>query len=225
MSSVLDIYRSSLGKKAVMAVTGLILFGFVLVHMIGNLKVYQGQEKFDRYAEALRELGAPFFGHGELLWVARIGLIVAVLLHIHAAYALTLQNRRARPVDYDDRESVQSTYAARTMRWGGVILLLFVLYHLAHLTTGWAHPDFEPGKVYQNVVVGFQIPWVAFLYVAANLALGFHLYHGLWSLFQSLGWSHPTLNPWRRRFATAFAAIVTLGNVSFPIAVLVGIVR
>lgn len=225
MSSALGIYRSSLGKKAVMAVTGLILFGFVLVHMVGNLKMYQGQAKFDHYAEALRELGAPILGHGQALWLFRFALLAAVLLHLHAAFALTLQNRRARPVEYDGRDDVQSSYAARTMRWGGVIVLLFVLYHLAHLTTGWAHPDFEPGKVYQNVVVGFQIPWVAVFYIVANVALGLHLYHGLWSLFQSLGWNHSKLNPWRRHFATAFATIVTLGNVSFPISVLVGIVR
>lgn len=225
MNSAIAFYRSSIGKKAVMGVTGLILFGFVFVHMIGNLKLYQGQSKFDHYAEALRELGAPFFGHGQFLWVARLALLAAVLLHLHAALVLTRQNRRARAGEYEVRETVQASYAARTMRWGGVILLLFVLYHLAHLTTGWAHPDFEPGKVYQNVVVAFQIPWVAALYVAANLALGLHLFHGLWSLFQSLGWNHPRLNPWRRRFAAAFAATVTLGNVSFPIAVLMGVVR
>ncbi len=225
MSRVFGFYRSSLGKKAVMAVSGLLLFGFVLVHMVGNLKMYQGQVKFDAYAEGLRELGAPVLGHGQALWIARFALIAAVLLHIHAAYVLTMQNRRARPVEYESHETVQSTYAARTMRWGGVILLLFVLYHLAHLTFGWAHPDFEPGRVYQNVVVGFQIPWVSAFYIAANLVLGFHLYHGLWSLFQSLGWNHPKLNPWRRRFASAFAAVVTFGNVSFPIAVLLGVVR
>lgn len=225
MSTATGFYRSSLGKKAVMGVTGLMLFGFVLLHMAGNLKMYQGQEKFDAYAAGLRELGAPIFGHGQLLWLARIGLLVAVVLHLHAALVLTLQNRRARPARYESPATVQATYAARTMRWGGLILLLFVLYHLAHLTAGWAHPDFEPGKVYQNVVVGFSIPWVAFFYVGANLALGFHLYHGLWSLFQSLGWTHPKLDPWRRRFASAFAAVVTLGNVSFPIAVLLGLVR
>lgn len=225
MRSASGFYGSSLGKKAVMGVTGLLLFGFVLVHMVGNLKMYQGQAKFDAYAEGLRELGAPVLGHGQALWIARLVLLAAVLLHIHAAVVLTLVNRRARPEDYAGRDTVQATYAARTMRWGGVILLLFVLYHLAHFTFGWAHPDFEPGKVYQNVVVGFSIPWVAVLYIAANLALGFHLFHGLWSLFQSLGWNHPRFNPWRRRFATAFATIVTLGNVSFPIAVLTGVVR
>jgi succinate dehydrogenase / fumarate reductase cytochrome b subunit len=225
MRRLTGFYRSSLGKKAVMAVTGLVLFGFILGHLVGNLKMYQGEAAFDAYAEHLRELGAPFFGHGQFIWVMRIGLLVAVALHIHAAWALTLQNRRARPADYEVETRLQSTYASRTMRWGGVIILLFVIYHLMHLTWGNAHPDFEPGKVYQNVVVGFSIPWVAMFYVIANLALGLHLHHGLWSLFQSLGWNHPKLNPWRRRFAALFATVVTLGNVSFPIAVLTGVVR
>jgi succinate dehydrogenase / fumarate reductase cytochrome b subunit len=225
MSLVTGFYRSSLGKKAVMAVTGLILFGFVLGHMAGNLKLYQGEAAYDAYAEHLRELGAPIFAHGQLLWVFRLGLLAAVGLHLHAATVLTLQNRRARPAAYELRETLQATYAARTMRWGGVIVLLFVLYHLAHLTFGWAHPDFEPGKVFQNVIVGFSIPWVAVFYVVANFALGLHLYHGVWSLFQSLGWNHPKLNPWRRRLAAFFAAAVTLGNVSFPLAVLTGVVR
>jgi succinate dehydrogenase / fumarate reductase cytochrome b subunit len=225
MNRLTGFYRSSLGKKAVMAVTGLVLFGFVLGHLVGNLKMYQGQEKFDAYAEHLRELGAPFFGHGQFIWVMRLGLLLAVGLHIHAAWALTVQNRRARPGGYEVETHIQSTYASRTMRWGGVIVQLFVVYHLMHLTWGNAHPDFEAGKVYQNVVVGFSIPWVAIFYVIANLALGLHLHHGLWSLFQSLGWNHPKLNPWRRRFAAVFAAVVTIGNVSFPIAVLTGVVR
>jgi len=217
--------RTSLGKKAGMAVTGLILFWFVLVHMAGNLKMYQGQAKFDAYAEGLRELGKPVLGHGQALWIARAVLLTAVLLHIWSAWLLTLQSRRARPVPYESREVLQASYASRTMRWGGVILLLFVIYHLGHLTLGWLHPDFDAGKAYQNVTVGFQVWWVAALYIAANLTLGFHLYHGLWSFFQTLGWNQPALNPWRRRFATLFATVVTLGNVSFPIAVLTGVVR
>ena len=225
MTATVGFARTTLGKKAVMAVTGVILFGFVFIHMVGNLKLYQGEAKFDHYAEALRELGAPILGHGQALWIARTVLLAAVLLHIWSAWTLTLQSRRARPVRYQRHELVQATYAARTMRWGGVILLLFVLYHLAHLTLGWVHPDFVAGRVYQNVVVGFQVGWVSAFYIAANLALGLHLYHGLWSFFQTLGWNQPALNPWRRRFATLFAVVVTLGNVSFPIAVLLGVVR
>lgn len=178
MTATVGFSRTTLGKKAVMAVTGLILFGFVLVHMYGNLKIYQGAEKFDAYAEALRELGKPILAHGHALWIARAVLLLAVVLHIWSAWSLTLQSRRARPVRYQNQELLQSSYAVRTMRWGGFILLLFVLYHLAHLTLGWAHPDFAAGKVYQNVVVGFQVGWVAAFYIAANLALGFHLTTG-----------------------------------------------
>ena len=208
-----------------MALTGLMLFGFVIGHLVGNLKLYAGEAVYDAYAEHLRELGAPFFGHGQFLWIFRLVMLAAVALHIEAAWSLTLQNRRARPVGYEVDNRLRPSYASRTMRWGGVIILLFVIYHLLHLTFGTAHPDFEPGKVYQNVVVGFSIPWVAIFYVIANLALGLHLHHGLWSLFQSLGWNHPRLDPWWRRFAALFAVAVTVGNVSFPIAVLTGVVR
>lgn len=225
MTSIFGLFRSTLAKKAVMAITGLVLFGFVLVHMIGNLKMYFGEAVFDHYAEGLRGLGAPFFGPGQLLWVARIVLLACAGLHILSAWLLTRQSWRARPEAYAVKEWVQATYAARTMRWGGVILLAFILYHLAHLTLGWVHPDFVAGKVFQNVVIGFQIWWVACFYIAANLALGLHLYHGLWSLFQTMGWNNPRWNPWRRRFATLFAGLITLGNVSFPVAVLTGLVR
>lgn len=229
MFRVLDFARSAVGKKAIMAVTGLILFGFVFGHMVGNLKLYYGLDAdgryaLDVYAEGLRELGKPILGHGQLLWIARLGLLAAVGLHIWAAVSLTLQNRRARPVDYVGRKVVQAGYAERTMRWGGVILLLFVIYHLAHLTWGNAHPSFVPGAVHANVVAGFQVWWVSLFYIVAQVALGFHLFHGLWSLFQSLGWSHPLWDPWRRCFAVVFSLVVSVLNISFPVAVLTGIV-
>jgi succinate dehydrogenase / fumarate reductase cytochrome b subunit len=141
-----------------------------------------------------------------------------------AAWQVSRRSRRARGSRYVKHAFVETDYAARTMRWGGVIILLFVLYHLMHLTWGNVHPDFRPGEVYHNVVVGFQNPLVALVYVAANLALGLHLYHGVWSLCQSLGLNHPRYNPWRRSAAAAFAFVVTAGNVSFPIAVLTGVV-
>ena len=209
-----------------MAVTGIVLFGFVLVHMLGNLKLYQGAEKINGYAEWLREVGSPVLPHSGLLWIARIVLLGAVVVHVTAATQLTLKNRRARPERYQRRASIQSTYATRTMRWGGVIIALYVLYHLAHLTWGTAHPSFVAGDVYGNVVSGFQIWWVSAIYIVAQLALGSHLYHGLWSMFQSLGWWESS-NPrdWRRRFAQVFAGIITLGNLSFPLAVLAGVVQ
>lgn len=224
MAWLIDFYRSPLAKKVVMAVSGLALFGFVVGHFLGNLKLYMGPEELNHYAEALRTLGEPLFPETALLWIARIGLLVAVGLHIWSAWELTLLNRRARPEGYAKKGVVQATYASRTMRWGGVIILLFIIYHLLHFTFGSVHPDFIPGDVYHNVVTGFQVPWVAGFYILANLALGFHLYHGLWSMFQTLGWNHSAYKKVRRPFAVAFALLITLGNISFPLAVLTKIV-
>lgn len=224
MGWILDLYRSAVFKKYVMAITGLMLFGFVLSHMAGNLKVYAGAEAFNHYAEGLRELGEPFFLRGQFLWVARIGLLVAAALHIWSAFALNAQNRSARPDRYVRERHQASTYASRTMIWGGVIVLLFVVYHLLHLTLGTVHPDFEPGNVFHNFVVGFQSPLVSSFYILANVALGFHLYHGLWSLFQSLGWNGERFNRLRKTFAVTFALLISVANISFPIAVLTGVV-
>jgi succinate dehydrogenase / fumarate reductase cytochrome b subunit len=225
MSWIVEFYRSSIGRKMAMAVSGLVLFGFVLMHMVGNLKVYLGAEAFNHYAEGLRTMGAPIFGHGQLLWIARIVLLLAVLVHIHAAWRTSRISHAARPTNYQRRRSVQQTYAERTMRWGGIIVLLFILYHLAHFTFGpsWAHPDFIQGDPYHNFVVGFSVWWVSAFYIVAQLCLGMHLYHGLWSLFQSLGIS-PKGADWRRSFAGLFASLVVLGNISFPLAVLAGVV-
>lgn len=224
MSWFTDLYRSAVGKKAVMAVTGILLFGFVLIHMIGNLKLYLGPQDLDNYGGWLREVGYPALPHQGALWIARLVLLAAVLLHIWAAWQLTLMNRQARPVGYLARTKVHTTYASRTMRWGGVIILLFVIYHLLHFTTGTVHPDFIEGGVRHNMIEGFEVWWVSLFYIVAQVALGFHLYHGVWSLFQSLGWNHPRFNHWRSGFAHAFAWIITVGNISFPVAVLTGLV-
>ncbi|MDP9192835.1 MAG: succinate dehydrogenase cytochrome b subunit [Acidobacteriota bacterium] len=220
-----NFYRSAIGKKAVMAITGVILFGWIFAHMAGNLKLFFGAEALNHYAEWLRDLGGPIFPHESVLWITRILLLVVVVLHIHSAYMLTMMNRRARPTDYADRDFVKGTYAARTMRWGGVIILLFVIYHLLHLTTGDAHHAFIPGEVYHNVVTGFQVWWVAAIYIIANLALGLHLYHGVWSMFSSVGMTNPRFEHWRRTFATVFAIVITAANISFPLSVLTGFVR
>ena len=225
MTWVGNFYRSAIGKKAVMAATGVILFGWIFLHMVGNLKLYMGPEHINEYARFLRGMGAPAVPEAGMLWISRIVLLVAVALHIHAAFALTKMNRDARPVGYRSRTYEAATYASRTMRWGGVILLLFVIYHILHLTTGQAHTNFVENDPYHNIVAGFKIWWVAAAYIVANLALGFHLYHGLWSMFNSLGLNHARFNPWRRMFATAFALIIAIGNISFPLAVLIGIVR
>ena len=225
MSWIFDFWRSAIGKKAVMAITGVFLFGWIFAHMVGNLKLFLGAEHLNEYAKWLKVMGSPALPNSGALWIVRTMLVVAVWLHIQAATQLTLMNRRARPIGYREREVVQATYASRTMRWGGVIILLFIVYHLLHLTFGTVHPDFVEGDVYHNVVTGLQVWWTAAFYILANLALGLHLYHGLWSMFNSLGLNSVKFNPWKRVFATAFAVIVALGNISMPLAVMTGFVR
>lgn len=210
--------QSSIGKKIVMALTGLILVGFVVAHMLGNLQVYLGPDKLDHYGEALRKLPA-------LLWGARAVLLGSVLAHIWSAWALTRADWAARPVAYRQRRDLESTYASHTMRWGGITLALFIVYHLLHFTTGTVHPDFLPGKVHHNFVIGFQVWYVSLFYVLAMCALGLHLYHGVWSMFQTLGLNHPRYNPLRRALASALAGVVVAGNISFPIAVLIGVIQ
>lgn len=214
------LFTSSIGRKWIMAVTGFILFGFVLAHMSGNLLVYLGPEALNEYGEFLRE-----FLHGGGLWLARGVLLAAVALHIWAAVSLSLENLGARPVGYRREHHESSTYASRTMIWGGPILALFVIYHLLHFTTGQAHPDFVHGDVYHNFVVGFSNPVVVGVYVFAMLALGLHLYHGVWSMLQTMGANHPRWNDARKRAAAAFAVVIVAGNVSMPLAVLTGFVR
>ncbi len=223
---LLEFYGSAVGKKYVMAITGILLMAFVFAHTIGNLKLYVGAEAMNFYGEWLRDFGYPALPHSGVLWLLRITLLVSVALHIHASYALTQMNRHARPGKYQSkRDYVAATFAARTMRWTGVIVGLFIVFHLLDLTWGPVNPDFEHGDPYGNTVASFQRVPVSLFYIVANLALGVHLYHGAWSLFQSLGINNRRFNHWRRMFATAFAAFVTLGNVAFPIAVLVGIIR
>ena len=225
MRRVTNLYRSSVGKKVLMAATGVIFVLFVIGHMYGNLKAFYGPEAFNHYAEFLREAGYPLLPHTGLLWIFRIGLLALVVLHISSAWQVTRVSWKARSRSYKDWRPQASDYASRTMRWGGVILALFIVYHLAHLTFGWAHPDFVPADPYHNFVVGFSVWWVSAIYIVAQLALGLHLYHGLWSLFQSLGWTNARFNAWRRVFARTFAIIVVAGNISFPLAVLAGWVQ
>jgi succinate dehydrogenase / fumarate reductase cytochrome b subunit len=216
--------HSAVLKKAIMAVTGIFLFGWIFAHMFGNLKIFFGPESFNHYAEFLREMGSPLIPPTWLLWVTRFVLLLAVGLHIWAATSLTLQNRRARPIAYRELRGVQLDYAARTMRVSGYLIAVYVVYHLMHLTFGSVHSQFVPTDPYSNVVKAFQVLPIAAVYIFANLLLGLHLYHGLWSLFQSLGWSHPTYNSWRRRFAVVSAIVVSAGFISVPLGVLAGIV-
>lgn len=220
-----EFYATAVGKKWVMALTGLGLMGFVFAHMVGNLKMYQGRADFDAYAYALRHLLYPIMPEYGVLWLFRIGLIVMFVLHIQSAYSLTRMNQRARPIKYQSpRDYAAVNFASRTMRWTGIIIGLYVLFHLADLTTGWANPDFVYGAAYDNLVASLERPWVAAIYIVANIALGIHLFHGAWSMFQSLGLNNPRYNRARRSFAVGFAVIVAAINISFPVAVLTGLV-
>jgi succinate dehydrogenase / fumarate reductase, cytochrome b subunit len=216
-----SLYSTAVGKKYAMAISGFVLMVFVLLHMVGNLKFYFGTSSLDIYSEWLREIGEPALPRSTMLWAARVVLLLAVGVHIHAAYALTRINRRARPETYrSKRDFVAADFASRTMRWTGIIVLLFIIFHLLDLTWGPANPDFIAGNPHHNLVASFQRWPVAMVYIVANLALGLHLYHGAWSMFQSIGWVIPK----RREFAIAFAAIIVIGNVSFPLSVMLGLV-
>lgn len=224
---LLELYRSAMGKKTVMAVTGIIMLSYVLVHMIGNLHLYEGPAQVNEYGEGLRELGGDLVPRTLLLWVMRVGLIVVFALHIHAAVVLTRVNRLARPQDYEsERDWIAVNFASRTMIWSGLIVVLFLAWHLADLTWGVesVSGDFVRGDVYNNVVTSFERVPVAALYVIANVALAFHIYHGAWSLFQTLGWNRPRFNAWRRSFAVGLAAVILVGNVSFPLMVQAGLI-
>ncbi len=213
-------WHSGIGKKAVMAVTGLIGIVYVVGHMAGNLQIFQGAEKINRYAATL---------HGPLksaVWGARVVLLAAVVLHVIAAWQLTRLDRAARPVAYVRREPQISTLASRTMRWGGVLLLVFIVLHILHFTTGtWQPAPFVAGDVYGNIVGGFRVWWVALFYVVAMIALGFHLFHGAWSLGRTLGVSAPSPRPLRRPVAGLLAIAVAAGFAIVPLAVFFGIVK
>jgi succinate dehydrogenase / fumarate reductase cytochrome b subunit len=218
MNAISTFWRSTIGKKVVMAVTGVLLIAFILSHVLANLLVFRGPEPMREYALMLRSTGG-------LLWLARGGLLLAAVLHIVAAVQLTRADVAARPVGYRRREPQASTFASRTIRWGGLILLFFVVFHLLHFTTGDVHPDFQHLQPYHNIVVGFSVPWVAALYVVAMAALGLHLYHGTWAAFRSLGIARPSSTPFRRRAAAVLAIAVWLGFTIIPVAVLAGLVR
>jgi succinate dehydrogenase / fumarate reductase, cytochrome b subunit len=219
------LWDSSVGKKLMMAVSGLILYGFVVGHMIGNLKVYFGREAFNHYAEGLRTFGEPFFMRGQLLWIVRLVLIGAVLIHIVAALQLTMKSKRARKHGYRKFDGLEFSSASRTMFWGGVALFGFVVFHLLDLTFGTLNPAFVPGDAYHNFVSTFQRVPVAIAYIAFMIPLGLHLYHGFWSMLQTLGANHPRYNHLRRPIALTLAALIVIGNISFPIAVMLGFVQ
>jgi len=222
------LWSTMVGKKVVMAVTGIVLVGFVVAHMLGNLKIFLGAEAIDAYAVFLRRMGEPLFPYRALLWGVRIVLLACVALHITAAVQLTRMNWAARPQAYDTKDSIVTTYAARTMRWSAVILVLFVVYHLLHLTGGVV--GFQPGQfrdlsVYHNVVAGFSVWYVSLFYIIAMACLCLHLDHGIWSLLQTLGWNSARTTSTLRRLSRGVALVVFVGFISVPGAVLAGWLR
>ena len=211
-------WASTNGKKAVMAVTGAILFLFVVFHMLGNLQVFEGAEQMNFYGLALRRFP-------EALWAVRIILLISVIAHIWASILLAIQKKKARPVSYEKRKNIASDYSSRTMYWSGPILLAFVIYHLLHMTTGTVHPNFQEGHPYENVVAGFQVWYVSAWYIFSMILLGLHIRHGAWSAFQSLGMNHPRHTPLLKKAAMTLAIVVTAGYISIPVAVMLGLVR
>jgi succinate dehydrogenase / fumarate reductase cytochrome b subunit len=224
---VMTLHRSSIGKKIIMAVTGLIWVGFVLLHMYGNLKVFLGPEYFNAYAEGLRTLGAPIFGHTHLLYVARLVLTVALVLHVWSAYSLTQQAHHARPSNYIVRQKVQANRASLSMRWGGVVILIFLIYHLMHLTWGLpvAPGVFVQADAYHNLVNGFHFIPATILYLLGVTALSFHLYHGVFSAFQTLGLNNQNTETSIKGAALALSLVISIGFAVVPLSVVAGIVR
>ena len=225
MRRVVAFTRTTVGKKVLVAVTGFILLGFVIVHMIGNLKAFQGADYFDHYAEALRALGAPFFGHGQALWLFRVVLLAAVGIHAWFGITLWLLSNRARPVGYKKEPHLEVSATSRLQRWGGLLIGAYVVYHILHFTTGSVHPQFVAGKAYSNMVIGFESLFASAAYVVAVAILALHLYHGTWSGLQTLGLNHPRYNPWRRAIAAVLAIVLFVGFASVPLAVQLGVLK
>ena len=208
------------GKKVVMGVTGLIGIGFVILHSLGNLLIFQGSTALNSYSHFLKS-------SAELLWVLRAVLLVAVTLHVIAAVQLTRQSRAARPIGYVKHETQVATIASRTMRWGGALLLVFIVFHILHFTTGTIRPAgvFSHEDVYANVVSSFRIWWVTLFYVVSMIALGFHLFHGAWSSVRSIGVSQPSPRPMHRKISLLIAVLVWAAFTAVPVAVFAGLVR
>lgn len=225
LNRVIGFYEATIGKKVVMAITGVILFGYVLGHLLGNLQIYSPDpEQINRYAKFLHSQPV-------LLWGVRLLLLVSVIMHITASVQLWLLKQKARPVAYIKKDDIPTSYAARTMIWSGPIIAAFVIFHILHLTVG-AVPGLTSHElaggdvnVRANVIAGFQNYWVSGFYIFAMVLLCMHLYHGLWSMFQSLGINHPRYTPWFKKFAAVFAWFIALGNISIPVAVLAGLVK
>ncbi|MFE2010385.1 succinate dehydrogenase [Streptomyces sp. NPDC059491] len=217
-------WSSTLGKKTVMAVSGLIMLGYLVAHVAGNLKVFFGPEEFNGYAHWLRVLGAPVLHHEWALWIVRLVLVAAVVAHAVSAYQLSRRDVRARPTAYVHRRR-RASYATRTMRWGGIVLALFIVWHILDLTTGTVHPGgFEEGRPYQNVIDTFSTWYGNVIYIVAMLAVGLHVRHGFWSAAQTLGVGSARRERLLRGLANTLAIVLTAGFVSVPVGVMTGVV-
>jgi len=218
-------WGSSVGRKAIVAVTGAIFLLYVVAHMLGNLKIFFGIEAFDAYSQHLREIGEAVFGYEGVLWIARVVLLSALVLHVAASFSLWRRARRARPVRYQHRQALEGSYAARTMRWGGVIIGLFVIYHVLDLTTGTLNPLPGESSAYTKLVASFDRWYVALFYILAVVALGFHIRHGLWSAIQTLGGNSALRQNALKGLALAVAVVITVGFAIVPLSVMFGLVR
>lgn len=225
---LMALWRTVIGKKVVMAVTGLVLVGFVIGHMLGNLKIFAGPNEINAYSQFLREVGSPALSYGQLLWLVRIVLLICVTLHITAAIQLTRMSWAARPIGYTVKRDIETTFAARVMRWAGVLLVAFVIFHLLHLTggvVGFGAGQFKDLAVYQNVVAAFAVWPVALFYIVAMGALCLHLSHGIWSMLQTLGWNTARNETTLKIISRVIAIAVFAGFTSVPVAVMAGWLR
>lgn len=216
--------RSSIGKKALMAVTGAVWIGYLLLHMWGNFHIFQGAEAFNHYAEFLRTVGEPVFSYAQVLWLIRIIIVASLAAHMWSAWDLYRMAQHARSTNYAVKRVVQANYASRFMRIGGVVIILFVIFHLAHYTWGWV-TEFDPADPYRNVVVGFSNPVIVLFYLLALASLGLHLFHGVWSMFQTLGLNSRRFDGFFRGLAVFTALVVPIGFATVPLAVLFGILK
>jgi succinate dehydrogenase / fumarate reductase cytochrome b subunit len=230
MSLVRQFYASTVGKKVAMALSGLILVGFVIGHMAGNLKIFGGVNPatgnyyIDEYGHHLRVMGSELFGYSGFLWIVRVVLIAALFLHVVSGIQLARLNRKAKPEGYEKRSYRSANAASLTMIYGGLFLLCFVVFHILHFTTGQAHfAGFVEGKVYANVWSGFQSLPIVGVYVVAMAFLALHLYHGVWSMFQTLGVDTPRWNRTIRSAAKAVAVALFVGFSSVPVAIGAGV--
>ena len=215
---VLALPRSSIGKKVLMAISGVIWIGYLALHMWGNLHFFQGQEAFNHYAEFLREVGDPVFTYAQVLWVIRVVILAAIAVHIWAAAMLFRQAQQARSTNYAVKRVLQVNYATRFMRIGGVVILFFVIFHLAQFTWGWV-TQFDSSDPYTNLIAGFSNPLIVFLYLVALAALALHLFHGVWSMFQTLGWNNRDWDGFYRGLAIFVAVVIPLGFAVVPLSI------